>query len=233
MIRYKIYDAAGPTPSFLGDTTKPEIDVMTETRIVETSMFRDGRFKGETLRLEFIGRFDFDRGISVIDELRVLVNGERHERMKFDRPLDIFNSDFGWALDDAADRGVRFIGNVHANGFSGDVEDDRLLGGGGDDRLEGSSGDDVLRGGVGADRLTNEWGNDRLLGGDGADRLTVKRGNDRLTGGAGDDWLRDLDGKTCCAAAAGRTCSGAGPETIGWSAARVTIVWSAGPMETN
>lgn len=121
---------------------------MTHTRNVETSTFLAGRFKGDTLRVEFIGRFDFDRSVAEVGELRVLVRGERHEGMELDRALDVSNKNFGWVLADAAERDAHVTGNHHANHLSGHIGDDRLMGG---DRLESPSGDDVRRGRAGAD----------------------------------------------------------------------------------
>jgi Ca2+-binding RTX toxin-like protein len=104
-------------------------------------------------------------------------------------------------------------GNDFLVGFSGDGDedfivgrrgDDRVVGLTGDDRLYGRSGDDRLEGdgpGVGEsglssdDALSGGDGNDHLVGGFGDDRLTGGSGTDRLNGGADDDRIGARDGR--------------------------------------
>lgn len=187
-MKIKLYDAAGPTmTSFVGETTVPDLDSVSSTRIVETSTFVNGRFEGDTLRTEFIGRFDLARERAKADTMRILVDGERHYQIDFDRPLDLYQ--FGAAYSSAFKGGVEFTGNRHANLFIGEGGNDRFSGGGGDDRLLGDFGDNVLRGGGGADRLICQEGRDRLVGGSGDDRLSAGYGDDVLRGDGGADRL--------------------------------------------
>jgi hypothetical protein len=193
MVRLKVYDDAGPTPSFTGRIGKVTLDSVSSTRLVETATFRNGPFEGDTWRQEWIGDFDFSRERAKVETIRIAIGGERHYQFDFDRPLDLISFETNYAL--AADKGTEFIGNRYANRFMSSSGDDDLIGGGGDDRLKGGAGDDVLRGGEGADRLHD------------------KSGNDSLMGGSGDDWLKDDDGgwlentksMTRCAGELGRT----------------------------
>lgn len=96
-------------------------------------------------------------------------------------------------------------------GFSGDGDEDEIIGYGGNDRLVGLTGDDRLYGRSGDDRLEGDGpgvsssgltsddvlsgahGHDHLVGGVGDDRLTGGDGLDRLSGGPGDDRLGARD----------------------------------------
>ncbi|HEX8067324.1 MAG TPA: calcium-binding protein [Thermoleophilaceae bacterium] len=81
-------------------------------------------------------------------------------------------------------------------GFSGDGDEDRILGLGGNDLIRGRAGDDKLYGKAGDDDIKGDGtngtypdGNDLLSGGTGADLLNGGGGNDLLSGGKGKDKL--------------------------------------------
>lgn len=75
---------------------------------------------------------------------------------------------------------VDFVGNRHANDFSGAGQDDVLSGLGGDDILRGRGGDDRLLGGFGSDKLNGGAGDDRMVGGRGHDTYRVDSRLDRV-----------------------------------------------------
>jgi Ca2+-binding RTX toxin-like protein len=83
------------------------------------------------------------------------------------------------------------IGNKGADTLIGGKGNDTLLGGKGNDSLVGGAGDDQLDGGKHNDVLVGGKGNDNLLGGVGlgADSLVGGKGNDSLDGGGGTDTL--------------------------------------------
>ncbi|NET17730.1 MAG: hypothetical protein F6K08_35350 [Okeania sp. SIO1H6] len=73
--------------------------------------------------------------------------------------------------------------------FTGDSNDNELVGFAGDDSLTGNGGDDILNGGDGNDTLNGNNGDDILNGGKANDFLSGNKGDDQLTGGLGNDTL--------------------------------------------
>ena len=73
--------------------------------------------------------------------------------------------------------------------FTGDDQNNHLIGRNGSDTLAGGKGDDTLTGDKGNDTLAGDDGDDILTGGKGDDILTGGDGDDVLTGGEGDDTL--------------------------------------------
>jgi Ca2+-binding RTX toxin-like protein len=83
----------------------------------------------------------------------------------------------------------RFTGNENNNILVGGLRDDILNGLGGDDELAGNSGKDTVDGGAGADRIEGGEFADKLRGGPGNDVITGDGGIDKIDGDDGDDKL--------------------------------------------
>lgn len=83
----------------------------------------------------------------------------------------------------------RFTGNEQNNILIGGAGDDVLLGLGGDDELNGDWGRDTVDGGSGADRIEGGEFVDKLRGGPGNDVITGGGGIDTIDGDDGDDQL--------------------------------------------
>jgi uncharacterized delta-60 repeat protein len=71
----------------------------------------------------------------------------------------------------------------------GGAGNDNISGGVGNDTIDGENGNDVLRGEAGDDKLYGANGDDSVVGGDGRDFLHGGYGNDTLSGDANDDFL--------------------------------------------
>lgn len=79
--------------------------------------------------------------------------------------------------------------------YTGDGQDDIILGGAGNDWLKGEGGNDTLKGGDGNDLIFGGAGNDILDGQRGTNRLEGGDGNDiLLAGGGGHDLLTGGNG---------------------------------------
>ena len=79
--------------------------------------------------------------------------------------------DYRWSLvgpDDSEVCPYPFSGDAEDNLLVGSAGDDRIVGRAGDDRLRGSAGADCLDGGPGRDVLIGEWADDRIDARDGA-----------------------------------------------------------------
>jgi Ca2+-binding RTX toxin-like protein len=83
----------------------------------------------------------------------------------------------------------KMLGGSGADEFHGGTGHDTLVGGTGSDLLFGDDSGDVLFGNAGYDRLHGGDGSDRLSGGNDSDRLYGENGNDTLSGGNGLDQL--------------------------------------------
>jgi serralysin len=164
--------------------------------MVLKSEILNGKFKGETSKLELLGDFT-PIGTGSVSKVVESVSGKPHFSWKFDAPVsfpDMFDD-----INAAVAGGIEYRGNRYSNRLEGDRGADKIYGNGGqdtikgfggNDRLFGGNGDDTIKGGNGADLLEGGNGSNTLFGGNGADVLdgrTKGDGRAMMYGGAGND----------------------------------------------